>query len=99
MFVIEDELHAAPRGKYASLEEALAELRRRSHIPWNEKPNQAPCASWRTCGRRYELIEYDESKLPWKELRRVPVLEISAKGVKWAPEFDEADGYLWCSTA
>jgi hypothetical protein len=83
MFVIEDEAHAERSGEFASRDEALAELRRRAAIPWNEEPNQAPCMSWRTCGRRYEIVEYEVEARPWKELRRERALDISAAGVNW----------------
>jgi len=82
---IEDELHAEPQGEYPSLDEAMAELRRRASIAWDESPNVAPCSSWRTCGRNYEIVEYDDTQMPWKELRRVPALEISASAVVWHP--------------
>jgi hypothetical protein len=39
MFAICDELHAAVQGTYATEAEALAELKRRSRVPWNEEPN------------------------------------------------------------
>jgi hypothetical protein len=83
MFVIEDELHAEPQGEFATYDEAVGELRRRARLPWDQEPNAAPCESWRTCGRRYEIIQYDTSSRPWKEIRRSPVLEISAAGVAW----------------
>ena len=83
MFIIEDELHAEPHGEFATRDEALAELERRAAIPWNVEPNIAPCMSWETCGRCYELVEYDTSVTPWRELRRERVLEISAAGTKW----------------
>ena len=61
MFVIEDELHADQLdGQFQTRQQAIAELQRVAAIPWNEDPNRAPCRSWPTCGRRYELIEYDE---------------------------------------
>ena len=82
--MIEDEAHAEPQGNFQSRGEAIAELRRRAAIPWNEAPNLAPCTSWKTCGRRYELVEYDGSAEPWRELSRVPALEISARGISWA---------------
>ena len=88
MFVIEDEIHAEPGGKYASFDEALAELRRRSGISWDQPPNQAPCTNWRTCGRRYLIIEYEDSGVPWEELRRVYVVDVSSSGVTWAAGFD-----------
>ena len=84
MFIIEDELHAEHQdGTFGSFEEALAELKRRANLPWDQAPNVAPCTSWRTCGRNYEIIEFDDSTSPWKQLSRVPALEISAKGAKW----------------
>ena len=60
VFVIEDESHAEWAGEFATFEEALAELKRRASLPWDEAPNQAPCTSWRTCGRRSRshAIEY-----------------------------------------
>jgi len=84
MFVIEDEWHAEPqRGEFKSLEEAIDELRRRTQIPWNTEPNLAPCMSWRTCGRNYEIIEYDTTHTPWEVISTKSVLEIDAKGVRW----------------
>jgi hypothetical protein len=85
MFVIEDELHAEPQGQFDSLEQAIAELRRRAAIPWDQHPNVAPCTNWRSCGRSYEIIEYDNS---WNELRRVAALEVSADGIRWGGDFE-----------
>jgi hypothetical protein len=85
VFLIEDEIHAEPQpGEYQTLADAMAELRRRAGLPWDEPPNAAPCTSWRTCGRNYEIIEYDTSIVPWTELRRMPALEIGAKGASWS---------------
>ena len=84
MFVIEDEAHAEPQGQFQSRADALAELRRRAAIPWDQVPNVAPCTSWKTCGRHYELIEYDDSIDPWRELSRIHALEISVRGISWA---------------
>jgi hypothetical protein len=84
MFIIEDERHAEPQeGEYQSLAEVVAELRRRASLPWNEQPNVAPCQQWRTCGRTYEIVEYDTTSMPWRELSRVPYLEVTASGVRW----------------
>lgn len=55
-FVIEDEFHAEWQGEFASEQEALVELQRRAQIPWDHEPNQAPCTSWRTCGRTITLL-------------------------------------------
>jgi hypothetical protein len=88
--MIEDERHAEPQGRFASFQQAIDELKRRAAIPWDEDPNRAPCMNWQTCGRSYALIEYDDSVLPWKELRRVAVLEVSEAGVKWSSGIDDA---------
>lgn len=87
MFVIEDEAHAEQQGgRFQTREQAMAELQRLAAIPWNEEPNRAPCMNWLNCGRRYELVEYDDTKSPWKELSRTPALVISVDGAQWHPE-------------
>ena len=90
MFVIEDERHAEPQGEFSTIESALAELRRRATVPWDQAPNCAPCTSWRTCGRVYEIIEYETSETPWREIRRLPALEVSAIGTTWLDTFEGA---------
>jgi hypothetical protein len=91
IFVIEDQTHAEWMGQFASLEEAWSELGRLSLIQWNEKPNTAPCQSWRTCGRDYEILEYETSALPWTLVRRLAGLEVSANGVAWGPDAPHHD--------
>jgi hypothetical protein len=91
MFVIEDERHAEPQGRFVGFQQAIVELKRRAEIPWDQEPNRAPCMGWETCGRTYVVIEYDDSHLPWKELRRVTVLDISASGVKWSSGFGDVE--------
>ena len=86
LFVIDDEFHAEHQGEYASLAEVRAELERRAAVPWNQEPNRCPCTSWRTCGRRYVVIEYDNTSRPWRQLRRTPYLEVSAEAVDWLDE-------------
>lgn len=88
MFVIEDELHCDWHGQFATFDEAVAALRRRATLPWDEPPNVAPCTSWKTCGREYVIIEFDDSHQPWKELRRIPAFHMSAEGVEMASGFD-----------
>ncbi len=88
LFVIEDELHDERHGVFFSLDDALSELRRRASIPWDQEPNQAPCQSWRTCRRVYEIVEFDETQTPWKEMQRTSVVEISAAGVRWSKGFE-----------
>jgi hypothetical protein len=83
MFVVEDEIHAEQLGKFSSFEAAISELRRFAAIAWDQHPNLAPCTSWQTCGREYEIIEYDTLSTPWIELRRVRVLNVSANRIEW----------------
>jgi hypothetical protein len=84
MFVIEDEAHVELQsGEYPTLEAATNELRRRATIPWDQEPTVAPCNNWRSCGRRYEIIEYDNSETPWKVLSRRSVLDINAEYIRW----------------
>jgi hypothetical protein len=83
MFLIEDEVHAEAQGEFRTREEALAELRRRAAIPWDQEPNRAPCTGWQTCGRRYALVEYSDDTIPWKVISRVAILEVSSMGALW----------------
>ena len=83
MFVIDDEAHAEPVGEFDSKADAVEELQQLSRLPWDEAPNLCPCTSWRTCGRRYHLIEYDTSWTPWRALSNVPTLQVSAAGTAW----------------
>jgi hypothetical protein len=87
IFVIEDQGHAEHRGEFASLQGAWRELERLSRIPWDQSPNIAPCQSWRTCGRDYEILEYETSSTPWVHAQRHAGLEISAKGVIWGTDY------------
>jgi len=94
MITIEDEIHAESQGSFLTIKDAILELEKRSKIPWNETPNQAPCTSWETCGRYYEIIEYDDTSTPWKELRRIPALEISSNDITWYIKLDEEGNLL-----
>jgi hypothetical protein len=87
MFRIEDERHAEPQeGDFDSFASAVAELKRRAEMRWDEAPNVAPCTNWKDCGRSYEVVEYDTSSHPWTERSRVAVLDVSASGVTWHME-------------
>ena len=84
MFVIVDEAHGERQaGRFQTRQQAMAELERGAAIPWNEEPNRAPCTNWPNCSRRYELVEYDGTVSPWKELSRNLILHISVAGVRW----------------
>ena len=82
-FVVEDEMHAEICGEYSSFEDAVTEVRRRADIPWNESPNRCPCTARKTCGRNYEVVEYDATKEPWIRLTSTPMLRLSADEVTW----------------
>jgi hypothetical protein len=84
MWVIEDELHAELIGEFPDQIEAVSELKRLAEVPWDEAPNQAPCTNWPTCGRNYELVEYDVSSTgQWNERQRIPALNVSKEGFSW----------------
>jgi hypothetical protein len=84
VWIIYDELHAEEIGQFSTRDEALAELQRLAELTWDESPNQAPCTSWKTCGRHYELVEYDVSSTGnWKERHRVPALNVSQDETAW----------------
>ncbi|PTY07065.1 hypothetical protein DB347_09555 [Opitutaceae bacterium EW11] len=87
VFTIEDEWHAELQGEFATRALAMDELRRRTTIPWDREPNLAPCTGWRTCGRQYHVLEYEAGADGALVLvRREPMLEVSAAGVRWLSE-------------
>jgi len=85
-YVIEDEIHAEQMSRHATINDAISELQRLALIPWDEKPNVAPCTNWKDCGRSYEIVEYDATNEPWREVRRISALEISDRGITWSDE-------------
>lgn len=87
MFVVSDELHDESAGQFQSLEEAVTWISQLAMIAWDDEPNRAPCTSWRTCGRTYMIVEFDDSARPWREIRSIEAVEIDASGVKWADTF------------
>src|SRR5688572_9642416 len=91
-FVIEDDFHAELFDEHPTLALAVLELDRLAGIPWNMPPNRAPCEGWENCGRTYHILEVDGTTLPWKELRRIPMLDISALEVRWNAEGLKATG-------
>lgn len=85
-FVIEDQQHAEQIGEFSSLQEAWNTLQRLSIIPWDAQPNAAPCRDWRTCGRDYEILEYDTDATPWVVVRRHAGLKVGTAGIAWGPD-------------
>lgn len=90
VIVVEDAIHCEQQGRFGTFDEAIEALQRRAEMPWDESPNRAPCTSWATCGREYCVLEYDTSHRPWKLLRSVNVLNISAHGARWAADLRAA---------
>jgi hypothetical protein len=83
MFNIEDELHDEQHeGDFETFDGAVAELKRLAQLPWDRPPNLAPCTSWKTCGRKYVVVEFEPSA-PRKELSRTSVLEVGRNGPRW----------------
>lgn len=87
MFILEDQIHCEQE-QFATFELALVKVRWLAEAPWDEQPNQAPCMSWRTCGREYWILEYDDTTQPWTLIDSKPIVEIDAKGVRWEAEFE-----------
>jgi hypothetical protein len=83
MFLIEDEIHAEPQGKFSTYDLALAEIKRRSTIPFEQSPNKCPCTNWENCERLYQIVEYNVLTIPWIELSRKDILKISPEGIQW----------------
>jgi len=88
--IIEDSLHAEQHREFQNIALAIAELKNRAQMPWNEPPNRAPCTRWQTCGRAYQVVVYDDSEFPWKELRRTHAL-VGSLGIKWMIDPDRLD--------
>jgi len=87
MFIVEDQWHADVAGSFPSFEDALREVRRLAAMPFDEDPVRAPCKSWRTCGRAYEIVEIDHVSSDRTVLSRAAIVEMDADGVRWE------DGY------
>lgn len=90
MIVIDDRIHCDLNDRFTTFEDAIAELKLRAAITWDEPPNRAPCKAWRECGRDYDVMELDVSQRPPRTLRRITVLRISAKGAEWVEGFEQA---------
>lgn len=85
MFTIEDNWHCELKGNFPTFDLALAQIREWAKLPWNEEPNLAPCMSWPTCGRFYDIVE---SKYEGREfVRATPIVQIDSKGVRWEVGF------------
>lgn len=84
VFAVDDDTHSEAMSKHDTFEEALAEIKRLATLPWDSEPNMAPCANWRNCGRRYDIVEFEmSSNERWRERSRTPILEVNADGVFW----------------
>ncbi len=84
MFIIEDEIHAEPqKEQFSTFKQALEKLEMIAEIPWDKKPKRFTSKSWKTCERKYMIIEYDDSNIPWKKLNSTEVLIVSARELKW----------------
>ena len=86
-FVIEDAIHLDWHESFASLDAALERVRRLARTPWSKPPNRAPCIGWETCGREWEILDYDVSETPWQLRARIPALAISRDGATWHSPF------------
>jgi len=80
-YIIEDQIHCEWIWKYNSISDATSELQRLLKLPWNKDKNLAPCMSYKTCGREYELIEYNIKWDIWDEVSRYPIFDIKSSGI------------------
>lgn len=88
---IEDRFHCDRIAECDSFDAAIERLKQIAQLSWDQTPNRAPCRSWRTCGREYQVIEFDDSAAPWKVVRAVPVLRVSASSIEWSEGFENAE--------
>ena len=91
VFEVRDERHGESRGVYRTSAEAFAAVSRLAALPWDSPLNRAPCTSWRTCGRHYEILER-EPEPPMQVASRTDVLTMSASGLEWShPSRDDEE--------
>lgn len=82
-FVITDQIHDEDFGTFDSFDEAVLELKKIADIPWNKEPNLSLCESQETCGREYEIVEYNTESEPWQHIKTTPALSVFAELTKW----------------
>jgi hypothetical protein len=83
LFAIDDDMHSDRLGEFATRAEAWAEVRRLAALPFDQEPNLPPCTKGAACRRAYEIVEYDDTRTPWREISRVFVVELTAAGARW----------------
>jgi hypothetical protein len=89
-FAINDSIHLDQEGTYRSIDAALARLRQLARQPWDAAPNRAPCSSWESCGRDWEILEYEVETIPWQLRETIPAVSISRDAVTWHSPFRAA---------
>lgn len=82
-FIIEDAFHCELDEEYKTFEDALNEIKKRTTIPWNQKPNRPPCKSWEQCQRIYHIVEYQCDNKPWKKIQEWPIVGIERDKITW----------------
>ncbi len=83
MSKIEEEMHVEPQnGEFDFFEQALECLKEFAKLLRNEKPNKCPCSDWKSCESQYQIIEYFDANIPWKEISKLNVIPVSAKVIK-----------------
>lgn len=89
-YFVDDDLHFDVTMPFPTVEEAMAEIRRRVALLYEHEDNESPCIS-PTCGRReYCIYKCEEGDFPFPgEGRKVHVCTISAEGVVWEDDFEE----------
>lgn len=88
-FSLFDEIHCEHVDSYPNFADALAEVARRCELPWDASPNRAPCRSWKTCGRKYQIREY-ASKTSSTLLGSCDICDVNSTGIAWHSGFTAA---------
>ena len=91
VFLVHDNVHSELSPEFDSWNTAMEEVCRLAAIPWNEKPNRAPCREWRECGRVYAITEYADDAVPREFVRNTPIAMLSAAGVRWFAVDEDAE--------
>jgi hypothetical protein len=83
VYFIEDETHSVHIAQKNTFLEALRAIEEYSKLKWDEPPNKCPCRSWKTCHRKYTIIEGRTIDGKWSHISTTPICDVSANGVFW----------------
>jgi len=88
-FRIEDKTHCDDHGTFESFQDAYDAIIGFTSIPWDKRPNRAPCRNWRNCGRYFQIVESrswtcpESEKVKYEHVGTTEICKISCEGVLW----------------